>query len=258
MNTLDLREYSRQHMPNIEVDEHLRQAAIHTWKARMVNEHGSAQVFEGLYQQFSRLGVEPKELQNLLDFAAEERRHGVLCGAVVEALGGQAIAPSLPVVPFPEHPDATPIEAALRNLISISCLSETVAVALIGAERLEMPDGELKDLLTKIYADECGHANFGWRLVSNLLAQQSAELKARLGEYLIVAFAHLEQHELRHLPVESNPPPEGAKIGLCSGADARKLFYATVEQIIIPGLEKSGLLAQQAWNRRQEAGDVLN
>ena len=72
METLDLREYSRQHMPNIEVDEHLRQAAIHTWKARMVNEHGSARVFEGLYQQFSQLGIEHKELQNLLDFAAEE------------------------------------------------------------------------------------------------------------------------------------------------------------------------------------------
>ena len=44
---------------------------------------------------------------------------------------------------------ATPLEAALRNMLSICCLSETVAVSLIGAERLEMPAGELRKLLTE-------------------------------------------------------------------------------------------------------------
>jgi len=69
----------------------------------------------------------------------------------------------------PAHEDAgSPLEAAVRNLLSICCLSETVAVSLIGAERLEMPSGELRDLLTGIYSDEVGHSRFGWRQLGTL------------------------------------------------------------------------------------------
>ena len=253
---LDLRTQSRQHMPQIEVIEPLRQAAIKTWTGRMINEHGSARVFEGLHRQLSIVGLPERDLLRLKSFADEERNHGVLCGAVVEALGGEAIAPALSVVPFPEHEDVGPLEAAIRNLLSISCLSETIAVSLIGAERIEMPEGELKDLLTRIYAEECGHANFGWRLLGRLLERGDEAMKERLSLYLAVAFAHLEHHELAHLPLNSNPPPEGATLGLCSGSDARELFYATIERIIIPGLESHGLSARQAWKTRKQSGYV--
>ena len=257
MEMLDLREHSRKHMPQIEAADHLRQSAIGTWRARMVNEHGSARVFEGLAAQLEQVGISDEDLARLRSFADEERRHGVLCGAVVEALGGEAVAPALAVIPYPMHEEVDPLEAALRNLLSISCLSETIAVSLIGAERLEMPEGELKELLTRIYAEECGHSNFGWRLLETLLGMGDDDLRRRLGEYLVVAFAHLEQHELRHLPLNAEVPPGGAALGLCSGTDARALFYATVERIIVPGLESRGLPARQAWNRRAEAGQVV-
>src|SRR5206468_3657376 len=93
----------------------------------------------------------------------------VLCGSVVEALGGRASA-SLPNRrPFPEHPHVSARAAALRNVVSICCMSETVAVALIGAERLEMKAGPLRALLTRIYSDEVGHARFGWRVLERAM-----------------------------------------------------------------------------------------
>ena len=251
---LDLREESRRHMPKLDVLEPLREAAIQTWTGRMVNEYGSARVFEGLHRQLSRVGLPKRDLKRLKSFADEERNHGILCGAVVEALGGEAKAKALDVVPFPEHNDVGPLEGAIRNLLSISCLSETIAVSLIGAERIEMPEGELKALLTRIYAEECGHANFGWRLLGDLLKRGDEQMMKRLNLYLSVAFAHLEHHEMAHLPLSSNPPPEGAALGLCSGSDARELFYATIERIIIPGLESHGLAAQDAWASRKESG----
>jgi len=254
MPSLDLREAARGYMPTLDAPPHLISNAIATWKGRMVNEHGSARVFEALALQLEKVGLPKSDILRLRSFAEEERHHGVLCGAVVEALGGEAKAPALNVIPYPDHDECEPLEAALRNLISISCLSETIAVALIGAEWMEMPEGELKILLTQIYAEECGHSNFGWRLLGDLLDRGDAKLRARLSEYLIVAFAHLEQHELAHLPIDSCPPPEGVAIGLCSGRDARALFYATVEQIIVPGLEARGLAARMAWDRREEAG----
>jgi hypothetical protein len=248
---LNLRQNAQQNKIQVICDEGLRAPAIETWRGRMVNEHMSARVFEELSKQLALAGAEPELVEECRGFADEERRHGVLCGAVVESLGGEATAQVKPAVEYPLHADATPIEAALRNLLSISCLSETVAVALIGAERLEMPPGELFDLLTRIYADECGHCNFGWRILPKLLPDDPA-LKERLSQYLVYAFAHLEKHELAHLPVAASWPPEGAAVGLCNGRDARELFYATVEQVIIPGLEAKGLSAQKAWADAQQ------
>ena len=147
---------------------------------------------------------------------------------------------------FPLHDDAQAIEGLLRNVISICCLSETVAVALIGAERLEMPVGTLRDLLTEIYADEIGHARFGWGLVARVVPGLDRELRERLSRYLVLALAHLEAHELAHIPPSRHAPPGGERLGLCAGADGRRLLYDTIDGIIVPGLEAAGLQARRA------------
>ena len=250
MRLLDLRADARARMPVLPADlPHLREAAIETWRGRMINEHSSARVFEGLARQLEAAGV-TDAASEVREFAAEERRHGVLCGAVVEALGGEAVAHVPEGDAYPEHGDAqSPLEAALRNMLSICCLSETVAVSLIGAERIEMPDGELRELLTGIYADEVGHSRFGWRTLGQLAPMLDQATKDRLGDYLEVAFEHLVEHELAHLPETSQPPPEGVTYGLCSGPDARTLFFDTVTEVIVPGLEAHGIPARRAWSR---------
>jgi len=248
MALLDLRQEARAVTVNVTKLPHLKESAIGTWRGRMINEYSSARVFDGLARQFADAGV-ADIVDEVKGFAAEERRHGVLCGAVVEALGGEALAEVPDGDEYPEHEDAMPLEAALRNMLSICCLSETVAVSLIGAERLEMPEGELRELLTKIYADEVGHSRFGWRTLARLAPELPAAMKDRLGDYLESAFDHLVEHELAHLPEASQPPPEGAILGLCSGSDARQLFFDTVESVIVPGLEAHGIPAQRAWSR---------
>ena len=71
--------------------------------------------------------------------------------------------------------------------------------------------------------------------------------------YLRVAFAHLEDHELHGLPL-TPPIPDGAALGLCDGATARRLFYDTVDAVIIPRLEGHGLAARWAWSTRRAPG----
>lgn len=252
---LDLRGPAEPYMPRLGDPGPLREAAIATWHGRMVNEHQSARVFEGLAEQLADAGVDGELVAQCASFAHEERRHGVLCGAVVEALGGEAFADAELPAAFPAHADAaTPLEAALRSVLSVCCLSETVAVALIGAERLDMQDGALRELLTRIYADEVGHARFGWRLIAETLSKvdgvERARLTRALSDYLAVAFDHLERHELAHLPVASTPPPEGAALGLCDGTAARGLFYDTLRTVIIPALEHLDLDARAAWHAR--------
>jgi hypothetical protein len=248
MSLLDLRDAARPHVPELDVDPALRGVAIGTWRARMINEHRSAVVFEALADQLDAAGLDAESVARCRSFAAEERHHGVLCGAVVHALGGEALAEEPPDAPVPAHADVDAREAALRNLLSICCLSETIAVALIGLEREQLPEGPLHTLLTEIWADECGHANFGWRRLPGLVPDDPAA-RERVGDYLAVAFAHLEAHELAHLP-DRDPPPGGAALGLCSGSEARVLLQATVDEVIIPTLEAHGLPARRAWEQR--------
>jgi hypothetical protein len=246
---LDLREPARLHRLTVPDRPHLVRAARATWLGRMANEHGSARVFDTLAGQLAEAGFDEADVAACRRFAVEERQHGVLCGAVVESLGGEAVADIDPPIPVPRHEGVSRLEAALRNLLSVSCLSETVAVALIAAERAEMPRGRLRQVLTRIWSDEVGHARFGWRIVNARVPGLPFEVRERLGAYLEVAFAHTEEHELRHLPVHAQPA-DGAVLGLCAGSDARELFYETIESVIVPGLERAGLPAARAWENR--------
>jgi hypothetical protein len=255
---LDLRAAARQHRVQVPELPQLRDAAIATWRGRMVNEYQSAEVFGALAAQARRVGLALTVIEQLTEFEAEERKHGVLCGAVVEALGGEACAQVTAPPKLSEHAETAPLEGFLRNVLSVSCLSETVAVALIGAERLEMPEGPLRELLSEIWADEVGHARFGWRVAQELLPALDAAAKARLSLYLRVALRHLELHELEHLPLASTPPAHGVALGLCSGPDARTLFYETVTEAILPPLEKLGLSAHDAWQARTSADPLLS
>jgi hypothetical protein len=201
----------------------------------MINEYASSDVFVALGRQLAAAGFADGDVASCDVFAGQEREHGVLCGAVVESLGGEAIAeiPGRPV--FPLHLDAPPRAAALRNVVHICCMSETVAVALIGAERLEMPEGALRRLLTRIYSDEVAHAQFGWRLLARVAPTLTAAERAAVAAYLPRAFEHLERHELAHLP-DCDAPPGGAALGMCSGRDARTLLDDTIREVIEPGL----------------------
>src|SRR6185295_9716917 len=106
----------REYVPDLGgYPRHLFQEAIPTWLARMVNEYSSADVFEALAPQLAKAGFASELSRECDSFAAEERRHGVLCGALVQALGGQAVAQVRPRATFPLHPDAPMRSAALRN-----------------------------------------------------------------------------------------------------------------------------------------------
>ena len=57
MDTLDLRNVSRGLAPEVPPIPWLRDSAILTWRTRMVNEHGSARVFEALAEAMRLAGL---------------------------------------------------------------------------------------------------------------------------------------------------------------------------------------------------------
>ena len=72
---IDLRDRARAAAPSLDYDEALAEAARLTWLGRMVNEHMSAAVFEGLAEQLAELGFDAQLVSACRRFADEERRH---------------------------------------------------------------------------------------------------------------------------------------------------------------------------------------
>lgn len=235
-------------LPELSWDDRL--AAQRTWRGRMVNEHISARVFGTLLGQAMAARLSAERCAQLADFASEELMHARQCASVVLALGGDPVAPWPELPRVPVHAEVPPLEGLLRNVLSVCCMAETVAVALIRAETLEIGPVGLRRLLDQILADESGHARWGWSLLEEL-KPLSADLRASLDTYLPVALAHLWDHELACLPTHDGLGAQAAEVGVCSGMAARALLRDTVEQVIVPGLEAHGFAAGAAWQRVQ-------
>ena len=233
-----------------ELDPDTLAVARSTWRGRMVNEHISAQVFAGLVPQLMRAGVAAARQAAVAGMIAEEMHHARLCAAVLAGLGELPRAELPELAAMPRHEDCSALEGLLRNVLSVSCLSETVAVALIQAERQEIEVPEIAEILRQILGDEVRHARFGWTLLEELGPDLDPALRERLGDYLAVAFAHLETHEIAHLAPGPSPSAAAAMYGVCDGNEARHVFYATVTDVIVPQLEAQGLPAARAWAQR--------
>jgi hypothetical protein len=154
-----------------------------------------------------------------------------------------------PIEDVPDHPEVGPLEGALRNVISVGCMSETVAVSVIRTEQAELEGTALGDVLASILADEVSHARLGWKLLGICAPLLDADARERLSAYLVDALAHQVEHEVPMLPVLGAVDPSAAAAGVCDGGFARSVFIDTVEQIIVPGLERAGLSATVAWEK---------
>ena len=249
MITLDLRSAGRASgvdLAGVVLSEQERTAAIEEWRGRMVNEHISARVFAQLIPQMMRAGIEPAVQAKVADMVAQELRHGRLCAGVVEALGGSAIAPQPELTDVPMHEDADPLEGVLRNVLAISCLEETVAVALLETGRQLSGPQPIRAIVTEILRDEVNHSKLGWKLADELLPRTDLATRERLSEYLVPAFRQLL---VRHYVPET--ADLGARmavpaIGVDDARDASALMLEVVAKVIVPGLEAHGLAARDA------------
>jgi hypothetical protein len=252
---LDLRQAAARRRPDLsdlpDLTDEERAMAARTWRARMVNEHISAQVFASLVPQLMRAAVPPDLLASVPKMVSDELRHAEQCAGVVLALGHAPVAPLPEILTVPEHEDVGPLEGALRNIISVCCMSETVAVSVIRAEQVELEGTALGEVLETILADEINHARFGWGFLGQCVKLLDDDARARLSRYLVPALRHQIEFEVPKLPVNIGLRSEIAMAGVCDGGLARELFYDTIETVIVPQLETAGLDAHIAWAEAQ-------
>jgi hypothetical protein len=220
--------------------------AAASWRARMVSEYVSSRVFATLSSQALAAGLSHRVVEELARMCGEEIDHARRCARVVAAFDETPVAPLPKLPPVPLHEDAAPLEALLRNVVSVSCCSETTAVALVGAEHALAGTEDLKKELERILADEVGHARIGWRMLDD--APIDDALRARLGAWLATCFAHQIDHHRGSLAMPAVSAAALA-VGAPDGPANFELFVATMESVTVPGLEARGFAAERAWAR---------
>ncbi len=227
--------------------------AVDTWRRRMVHEHQSAAVFARLLPQLMAAAATLEHKTTVLRMAMDELRHASLCAGVVSLLGGEPEAEAeLRTEPLPEHEDGDAVEACLRNVLFVGCLSETVSIALLTEERELTREPVIERVVAQLAADEVLHAKLGWSYLAATWPALSAEAKTRMGAYLPVAFRYLREKMHGAMPlgrarIEGALKDELEALGVMSSEEGRALFAATVEEVILPRLEDHGLPARDAW-----------
>lgn len=229
--------------------------AQNTWRARVVHEHHSAAVFSRLLPQLMEAEAPLEFKTTVLRMSMDELRHASLCAKVVELLGGDPVVETeLRTQALPEHEDATRVEAALRNVMFVGCMSETVSISLLTEERELTREPVIRRVVDQLAADEVLHAKLGWSYLGATWPDLDDAQRRRTNEYLPVAFGYLEAKMLGAMPdvgeVEPALADELEALGCMMPADGRELLYATVEEVIAPRLRDYGLDAIAAWNAR--------
>ena len=250
MSTLDLRRATRRR-PALEID--VRdvpaadlEAARDNWRERMASEHASARVFAALVAPMMRAGLPEDDVRRVSEMVTQELDHARLCARVLVAFGGEAVTTMPRLDDVPEHAGVSPLAAVLRNVISIGCCSETVAVALVATERELAGPEAVRRVLDQILADEIKHSRLGWRLVKRHAPLLSPRDRADVEAYLPDVF----EHQLRfHAPFLQMPcaSDAGTAIGAPHGRSNWTVFVECMTQTIVPGLEACGLGAAEAW-----------
>ena len=119
----------------------------------------------------------------------------------------------------------------------------------------------MRELLRQLLADERMHAQFGFLYLEAWRPWLDAhpEVRERLSRYLEFAFAVLERDlsgsGAAHDPGVPDMDDEERAAGLPDPQRLPVTFYATVTGAILPGLDRLGIRATEAWAaRRLEPG----
>jgi hypothetical protein len=149
------------------------------------------------------------------------------------------------------------LEQWIAEAIAIACcLGETLSRPMLEAIAVVATCPIAEGCARQILRDEHLHATFGWETLTWLVPRLGHEGRNALRRRIGQAFAGLQRTTACGISVEevagkeleiTRGPPN---LGTLTNEQYAMIFYATVEQEIIPALDALGLDGRAAWSRR--------
>jgi hypothetical protein len=210
------------------------------WALRTRVEHEAARRFDRLAAAIPRFDPESPIPPLLRRAADDERRHAALCARLAAGYGEPARDPGTDVAITP--PALSARDGILYEMVAACCITETESVAtvttLLGGPLV--PDVE--KVLREIARDEVGHGRMGWAHLAREASQRDVTFVSR---WIPAMLAGTIDDAL----IAGDPSPEPDDLlahGVFPLARKREVFVGTLEEVVLPGLEKFGIDAAPA------------
>jgi hypothetical protein len=223
------------------------------WSDRMVDEYTSTTVFSALASQLVEANATLDTTAVALRMGHDELVHAEACARVVVAMGGAGRRMrATDVAVIARHPGVSAEERALRNVIFTTCLSEMNSVAYFIAALDRMTDPYLRDVTRQLLSDEVLHGSFGFAYLEawRPFLEQSPASRASISAYLRFGFAFVEREFGHGERPQAALSGDDHALGIVPASLAAEVFRATMTEAVVPGLERFGLAAADAWQRR--------
>ena len=221
------------------------------WTVRATAEHESALIFAAMLPLALEAGASLDAQAVIAGMVEDEMRHALLCAEVARALGTEPPGPvAPPVLPRGDRPIA---EQFLRHVIFGNCMTETVNVARLVDASEHARDPFFREALLALLADEIRHARFGFVLLTEWapwLRAHPDSVRA-IDAFLPEAFSALDRALSGVGAPRGGYGDDDRALGSPDPARLPSTFYVTVEQAIVPGLDRLGLTASAAWRSRR-------
>jgi hypothetical protein len=172
--------------------------------------------------------------------ASDELRHATLCVGLVTHFGG---------APLPDEPVEAHVrrvvpaglegrEALLYELIALSCVTETLSTALLGALVEAARDTIAKETMHSILRDEVRHSRLGWAYLAEAHAAGARDV---VGPHLPRMLAGTLGPD-SFAPTRSDPEEaELAGYGELEPSASLRVVRECFAEVIFPGLARFGI-----------------
>jgi hypothetical protein len=224
------------------VDDTARHRAARVWTYRTRAEREAAGRFAALAGALQRTGAHPQVVAMAQAAAGDERVHAERCARLVVHLG--ATAPEDARVDVREVAPSglalAPRGRVLYEVVAMSCLTETLSTALLGAMVTRATDPLVRRTVQRILADEVRHGRLGWAHVASQHARGPCGL---IGDHL-PAMLRDTVPELFDTAADEEAPDAALALeglGLLDRPTRVAIFTATMRDVVFPGLERFGI-----------------
>jgi hypothetical protein len=216
------------------VKDAVRQIAGEAWAFRARVEREAANRFRRLSATIPAFDPDSPVCGLLWRAAEDEDRHAELCAGLSTSYGCPAAGNAADVPIAPRGFGAR--DAILYEMVAACCITETESVATLATLLGERAEPRVRAVLREIARDEVVHGRMGWahlsreaavRDVSFLSACIPTMLSGTVDEGLFSAGETGPDELLRH--------------GVLPPARKREIFVRTLEEVVLPGLERLGV-----------------
>ncbi len=226
------------------------------WSHRAVAEYESTAQFAQLLHRLTLLGAPIEIIGAATRLATDECRHAELCAKLAELFGGNSSSVTHKGLSLYDDVNDLPLQCAL-TILAVCCFGETLSVPMFKSLTVVTTEPIARRVVEIIAGDEEYHSRFGWSALSWFVAELSeaqndlirAALPGLMSHFESVCYGGPEVFE-RLVETEFVVEAGEANLGTLPEDGYAAIFYATLEELIIPQLNELGFDGLAAWRER--------